>query len=63
MALLPTTRHDEASYEVAPHIHVSVGLKALSATGYTSHLLDAKVQFLIEILVIEVTSPVMQPNP
>lgn len=55
-----TLAYDEANDQVAPHIHVSVGLKALSATGHTSHLLDAKVQFLTEMLVIEVTSPVMR---
>lgn len=54
-----TLAYDEAGDQVAPHIHVSVGLKALSATGYTSHLLGAKVQFLTEMLVIEVISPLM----
>ncbi len=42
---------------VDPHIHVSVGLKHHSATGHTSHLLDAQVQFLTEMIVVEVTSP------
>ena len=54
-----TLAYDDARNEVAPHIHVSVGLKALSAAGHTSHLLGAKVQFLTEMLVIEVTSPAM----
>lgn len=46
--------------EVAPHIHVSVGLKEHSATAHTSHLLAATVQFLTEMLVIEVTAPPME---
>jgi len=50
---------------VAAHIHVAVGLKEHSATGHTSHLLGATVQFLTEMLVIEVAEPNMrrQPNP
>lgn len=43
-----------------PHIHVGVGLKPHSAIGHTSHLLNAKIQFLTEMLVIEVTEPNMQ---
>lgn len=54
-----TLAYDEANNQVAPHIHVSVGLKALSATSHTSHLLAAKVRFLTDMLVIEVTSPGM----
>nr|WP_247674420.1 DNA-binding protein [Micromonospora sp. C51] len=36
-----------------------------SATAHTSHLLDATVQFLTEMLLIEITSATMyrQPNP
>jgi predicted DNA-binding protein with PD1-like motif len=48
---------DETTGTVAPHIHVSVGEKARSATGYTSHLLGATVGFLTEMHVIEVVSP------
>ena len=44
---------------MAPHIHTSVGLKEHSATGHTSHLLAAKVQFLTEMIVVEVESPEM----
>lgn len=42
---------------ISPHIHVSVGLKELSATGYTSHLLEATVQLLTELIVVEVLLP------
>ena len=52
-----TLAWDDTAGKVAPHLHVSVGLKAHSATGYTSHLLGATVQFLTEMLIIEVASP------
>jgi predicted DNA-binding protein with PD1-like motif len=42
---------------ILPHIHVSVGLKEHSATAHTSHLLAAKVQFLTEMLLVEVLDP------
>lgn len=48
---------------VSPHIHVSVGLKERSATAHTSHLLSATVQFLTEMLVVEVASPTMTRVP
>ncbi|WP_432945856.1 PPC domain-containing DNA-binding protein [Kribbella sp. CA-253562] len=44
---------------VLPHIHVSVGLKHQSASGFTSHLLGAKVQFLTEMYLVEITGPAM----
>ncbi|MFF8945985.1 DUF296 domain-containing protein [Streptomyces sp. NPDC014864] len=52
-------RHAPATGEILPHIHVSAGLKAQSADGRTSHLLSAEVQFLSELLIVEVTSPTM----
>ena len=44
---------------VTPHVHTSVGLKEHSAHGHTSHLLGARVQFLVEMLLVEVTAPRM----
>ena len=44
---------------ILPHIHTTLGLKEHSATGYTSHLLSARVQFLVEMLVLEVISPTL----
>ena len=44
---------------VQPHIHTSLGLKERSATGHTSHLLGARVQFLVEMFIVEVTAPRM----
>jgi hypothetical protein len=58
-----TLAYDEAGGRVARHIHVSVGLKEHSATGHASHLLGATVQFLTEMLVIEVTNPAMHRTP
>jgi predicted DNA-binding protein with PD1-like motif len=42
---------------ILPHIHTSVGLKEHSATAHTSHLLAATVQFLTEMIIVEVDSP------
>ncbi len=58
-----TLAYDPESGEVKPHIHVAIGLKEHSATGYTSHLLGARVQFLTEMIVTEVTSPHLQRIP
>jgi predicted DNA-binding protein with PD1-like motif len=54
-----TIAYDEAEDKILPHVHVSVGLKEHSATAHTSHLLSAKVQFVIEMLIIEVAAPLM----
>ncbi|OLT26297.1 DUF296 domain-containing protein [Nocardiopsis sp. CNR-923] len=58
-----TIAYDEATDTISPHIHVSVGLKEHSATGHTSHLLGAQVQFLTEMVLVEVTSPQMHRVP
>lgn len=50
---------DPSTGDVLPHIHVSVGLKEHSATAHTSHLLAATVQFLVEMVIVEVTSPIL----
>jgi len=57
VAVNPTTG------QLAPHIHVATGKRLLAGTGHTSHLLDATVQFVIELLVIEVTAPTMLRVP
>ncbi|MFF3356792.1 PPC domain-containing DNA-binding protein [Streptomyces sp. NPDC002917] len=44
---------------VAPHIHVSAGIKAASADGRTSHLLGGTVQFVTELIVEEIVSPAL----
>jgi predicted DNA-binding protein with PD1-like motif len=52
-----TVAYDPDTDSIAPHIHVSVGLKEHSATGHTSHLLEARVQFLTEMVFVEVIEP------
>jgi predicted DNA-binding protein with PD1-like motif len=54
-----TIAWDDASDSISPHIHVTVGLKEHSATGHTSHLLAAKVQFLTEMIIVEVAEPTL----
>ncbi|MEU8388594.1 DUF296 domain-containing protein [Micromonospora sp. NPDC048843] len=44
---------------IEPHIHLTVGLKAHSATAHTSHLLAATVQFLTEMIIVEIVQPTM----
>jgi predicted DNA-binding protein with PD1-like motif len=54
-----TIAYDEQAGRIVPHVHASLGLKEHSATGHTSHLLAATVQFLVEMILVEVTAPVM----
>lgn len=54
-----TIAWNEATGSIAPHIHVTVGLKEHSATGHTSHLLGATVQFLTELIIVEITEPAL----
>lgn len=60
-----TLAWNDTENRIHPHIHVTVGLKEHSATGHTSHLLSAQVQFLTELVFTEITSPVLhrQPDP
>ncbi|GAA3742181.1 hypothetical protein GCM10022225_27220 [Plantactinospora mayteni] len=60
-----TIAWDDTNQMIVPHIHLTAGLKEHSATARTSHLLDATVQFLTEMLIIEISSPAMRrvPNP
>ena len=54
-----TIAYDDTEQQILPHIHVTVGLKEHSATGHTSHLLSAKIQFLTEMMLVEVKEPAM----
>jgi predicted DNA-binding protein with PD1-like motif len=60
-----TIAYDAGNDHLLPHIHTSLGIKDHGATGHTSHLLSARVLFLVEMLLIEVAGPTMhrQPNP
>ncbi|MCT2589157.1 DNA-binding protein [Streptomyces sp. N2-109] len=55
-----TFSYDPDRKTIVPHIHVTVGLKQLSAAAYSSHLISATVQYLTEMLIIEVTGPEMR---
>lgn len=55
-----TIAYDPQEDTISPHIHVSTGIKSYSASGHTSHLLSAKVLFLVEMLIIEVLQPDMR---
>jgi predicted DNA-binding protein with PD1-like motif len=54
-----TIAYDQQVGRILPHVHVTLGLKQRAADGYTSHLLDARVQFLVEMILVEVTAPAM----
>jgi predicted DNA-binding protein with PD1-like motif len=54
-----TLAYDADRGEIVPHVHATLGEKARSAAGYTSHLMSARVQFLVEMVVVEVVSPLM----
>ncbi|GAA3086016.1 hypothetical protein GCM10020000_85730 [Streptomyces olivoverticillatus] len=54
-----TLAWDPDTDSLSPHIHVAVGLKADSADGRTSHLLDAEVQFINELIVQEIVRPAL----
>ncbi|MEU1812752.1 PPC domain-containing DNA-binding protein [Micromonospora aurantiaca (nom. illeg.)] len=58
-----TIAWDDTNQKILPHIHLTAGLKEYRATAHTSHLLDATVQFLTEMLIIEIRSPVMRRLP
>lgn len=55
-----TVAYNPDDDSIRPHIHISVGLKEHSATGHTSHLLDAKIQFLTEMVFVEILRPTMR---
>lgn len=58
-----TLGYDPHSGRVLPHVHTSLGLKERSAVGHTSHLLSARVQFLVEMLLVEIATPTMLRTP
>jgi predicted DNA-binding protein with PD1-like motif len=58
-----TIAWDKQEGRIVPHVHTTLGLKAHSASGYTSHLLAARVQFLVEMIVVEVTAPMLTRPP
>jgi predicted DNA-binding protein with PD1-like motif len=55
-----TFSYDPDKDEIVPHVHVTVGLKQLAAAAFSSHLMSAKVQYLTEMLIMEVAGPEMR---
>ena len=55
-----TIAYDAATDTIQPHIHLSVGIRGHSATAHTSHLLRGTVQFLTELVIVEVTRPALR---
>ncbi len=54
-----TIAYDHQAGRILPLVRVTLGLKERAADGYTSHLIDARVQFLVEMILVEVTAPAM----
>ena len=54
-----TFAYDEKKEKVSYNIHVSAGLRTHSASAYTGHLCRGEIQFLTELLLIEVLEPSM----
>jgi predicted DNA-binding protein with PD1-like motif len=54
-----TIAYDQQAGHIVPHVHTTLGLKERSASGYTSHLISARVQFLVEMILVEVTAPAL----
>jgi predicted DNA-binding protein with PD1-like motif len=58
-----TLAYDAGEGTVKPHLHVTAGLKQMSALGHTSHLLSGTVQFLVEMVVVEIIAPALRRIP
>ncbi|MBP1743552.1 MAG: DNA-binding protein [Firmicutes bacterium] len=52
-----TIAHDPETGSILPHFHISIGIRLSSASAYTSHFISGTVQFLIEMVLVEVLSP------
>ncbi|MGD0554628.1 MAG: DUF296 domain-containing protein [Streptosporangiaceae bacterium] len=54
-----TIAWDEQNQRILPHVHSTLGLKERAADAHTSHLLAATVQFITEMIVVEISDPPM----
>lgn len=54
-----TVAFDDATGDISPHVHLSLGQRLDGARGATSHLFEAQVQFLVELVLVEVLEPRM----
>ncbi|MBV7276883.1 DNA-binding protein [Clostridium sp. PL3] len=55
-----TIAYDKETEKILPHFHISIGSRLNSAVAHTSHFISGKVQFLIEMVFVEVLSPSME---
>lgn len=55
-----TIAYDKETRKILPHFHISIGSRLNSAVAHTSHFIDGKVQFLVEMVLVEVLSPSME---
>lgn len=52
-----TIAHAPENGSILPHFHISIGRRLNSASASTSHFISGTVQFLIELVIVEVLSP------
>lgn len=57
-----TIAWNEEEEALSPHVHVAVGIKGQSAEARTSHLLAGTVQFISELIVVEVDPVLLRPK-
>jgi len=55
-----TIAYDPATGTSQPHVHLSAGIRGYSATAHTGHLLRGTVQYLTELVIVEVTAPALR---
>lgn len=55
-----TIAHDKETGKISPHFHISIGSRLNSAAAHTSHFIGGKVQFLTEMVLVEVLSPSLE---
>lgn len=48
---------DPDTGQLRPHFHISIGSRLSAASASTSHFISGTVQFLIEMVIVEVLSP------
>jgi predicted DNA-binding protein with PD1-like motif len=60
-----TIAWDPARDDVHLHVHAGFGVKRHAALGYAGHLLSARTQYTVEVVIVEVTAPAWwrMPHP
>ncbi|WNM23458.1 DNA-binding protein [Demequina capsici] len=49
----------DGSGELSVHLHVAVGVRTQAGAAYAGHVLEAEAQYVVELVLDEVTSPRM----